>query len=548
MDMEKLEVAFKEDSIPTHPFVKAKVWLIAASAGCGKTYTIERTINELLDQGTPPENIMYCTFNKAIAEEFRSRYPQFDNAQKQHWKTHHAIALNLLRRNGFKADPFADESKFKKKLDLFRKTYKYPPQLLSDTFPELDKLVFNKTPKESWPPRCIRLYQQLSEFAHKTGNYHFTLIIKHAIELGLFPDNVEYVFVDEGQDNGKIQHDYWLNVINTAPNLKGFMMVGDDKQAIYSFKGGDAKAFLSFATANKWSIPATHRCPQKVLDQANRVASKISIRSPLVQTTKVPHEGEVLHFATLEDACPVLKEKQGRKLILGITRKSLSRAKKTLIENDIPFKTKAYQNIAKVMRSFESMRTTNIMFEADYLDLYAFKEERRQDGSLKKKAYFKHGFTHWLEDSQKKQNNLSFEQQLFSDEASRFEPVPLAEVLDPKHKLGLKPVILEHIKRGYPDPDMFHNVKPTEAQKIIRWIKKYGADYEGVELSTIHSAKGLEAETVVVLRDSSRLFLDEEMFNSDAVRRVYYTALTRAKDTLIITQAEPWPKHITNLI
>ena len=55
-----------------------------------------------------------------------------------------------------------------------------------------------------------------------------------------------------------------------------------------------------------------------------------------------------------------------------------------------------------------------------------------------------------------------------------------------------------------------------------------------IKLSTIHGAKGGEADNVIVLSDLSNKFMEEAHRNPDAMRRLFYVAVTRSKKNLFL--------------
>ena len=144
--------------------------------------------------------------------------------------------------------------------------------------------------------------EQVFEEEHDLLSFDSMLFM--SLERTLFPEEVKYIFVDEAQDNGKIQNDYWLRILDEHP-IKGFMLIGDDKQAINGFKGGDAKGFLEFPAEISVSFPTSYRCPKPILSVANKIAEPIANRSPLIAESKSRYDDLT---QTIQSQIETLKE------------------------------------------------------------------------------------------------------------------------------------------------------------------------------------------------------------------------------------------------
>lgn len=80
---------------------------------------------------------------------------------------------------------------------------------------------------------------------------------------------VEYLFVDEYQDIGPLEKKFFI-----ALNADNYFYVGDEKQSLYGFKGGNVNYFLKLINSEKWKtyyLNNNYRCGQNIIDVANKV-------------------------------------------------------------------------------------------------------------------------------------------------------------------------------------------------------------------------------------------------------------------------------------
>jgi superfamily I DNA/RNA helicase len=94
-------------------------------------------------------------------------------------------------------------------------------------------------------------------------------------------------------------------------------------------------------------------------------------------------------------------------------------------------------------------------------------------------------------------------------------------------------VLTEAIKKG--DFTVLHT---KDLAKAIDIYRTYGKDYQPIEVTTIHGAKGTEADTVVVCLDvAKRTYMESRDTNKiEEERRVWYVAMTRTKKNLVFLQ------------
>jgi DNA helicase-2/ATP-dependent DNA helicase PcrA len=281
--------------------------LILAGAGTGKTNTLAHRVAHLLSSGAVPERILLLTFSRRAAQEMTRRAQRIvAQALKQArlpWSgTFHAIANRLIRRNARRVglEPsfsVLDRGDAADLVDVVRhdlglsKTEKRFPRkdtclaiyshrmntqgsladTLQGTFPWCAE----------WEEPLTRLFRSYTEkkLAIQALDYDDLLLYWRAMmedaalaaEIGgLF----DHVLVDEYQDTNVLQGEILARL---RPRGEGLTVVGDDAQAIYSFRAATVENIRSFPArfgASVVSLEDNYRSTQPILDAANALMGK----------------------------------------------------------------------------------------------------------------------------------------------------------------------------------------------------------------------------------------------------------------------------------
>ncbi len=248
--------------------------LVIAGAGSGKTRTLVYRVARLVESGVPPESILLLTFTRKAAQEMLDRAASLSDARCRFVSggTFHSLALKVLRRHaealGYdNAFTILDRSDMEEVLRSLIPDLQMPKTALR--FPKrgtlaniLSKAANLQTPVEA----CIlEEYGQFVEVAsqieqlgklyaaykktHQLMDYDDLIISFQRLlrenrdirsELSL---QYGHIMVDEYQDTNGIQAEIvkWL-----AHEHKNIMVVGDDSQSIYSFRGANYRNMLDF--------------------------------------------------------------------------------------------------------------------------------------------------------------------------------------------------------------------------------------------------------------------------------------------------------------
>ncbi|MDJ0791662.1 MAG: ATP-dependent helicase [Acidimicrobiia bacterium] len=279
--------------------------LVIAGAGSGKTKTLASRVAHLIESGVDPDRIMLLTFTRRAAAEMIRRADSVvpgASASAVWGGTFHAMSNRLLRTYGaavglepsFTVIDRSDcESLFgvlRTELDLTTSRRRFPKK---ETIAAIYSRVANaQTPLDetvaSRFPWCgdhvdafrdlFRAYTQRKR-EHNVIDYDDLLLYWRAL-LGspaaeAVRDRFDHVLVDEFQDTNAVQATILRGLCGDDGNLT---VVGDDAQAIYSFRAATVDNILGFTgdhpSASVVSLEQNYRSTPEILDVSNRVISE----------------------------------------------------------------------------------------------------------------------------------------------------------------------------------------------------------------------------------------------------------------------------------
>lgn len=288
--------------------------LIIAGAGTGKTNTLAHRVAHLLMNGVAPERILLLTFTRRAAQEMLRRAERIVNermiekqraalhlnAARALWSgTFHSIGNRLLREYAAVVglDPsfsVLDRGDAADLLDMVRQEQGLSKK--DKRFPRKDTCLaiyshrvnsrqsLQHTLDEAfpwcsdWAEELTRLFRGYVEIKHAQQllDYDDLLLYWHllvqepsiAAEIGA---RFAHVLIDEFQDTNTLQAEI---VYALKPNGDGLCVVGDDAQAIYSFRAASIENILQFPTrfqpaAEVIALEQNYRSVQPILDAAN---------------------------------------------------------------------------------------------------------------------------------------------------------------------------------------------------------------------------------------------------------------------------------------
>ena len=281
--------------------------LVLAGAGSGKTRVLTfRIAHMIADEGVRPWQILAITFTNKAAAEMRERLEALlpNNIRGMWVCTFHAMCVRLLREDGERlgyGSNFAiyddDDSKrlvktilsdldidvrqfplnsIRSKISAAKNALLYPDDVEAQAANPMDHVV-------------ARVYRALQTRLDKANAMDFDDLLVKAFEvLSKYPDvlakyqeRFRYINVDEYQDTNGVQ--YAITKL-LASKYRNLMVVGDDDQSIYSWRGADIKNILAFEKDYEEAVVVkleqNYRSTGHILAAANAVVAHNSHRKP----------------------------------------------------------------------------------------------------------------------------------------------------------------------------------------------------------------------------------------------------------------------------
>jgi DNA helicase-2/ATP-dependent DNA helicase PcrA len=277
--------------------------LIIAGAGTGKTRAITYRVAYLVELGVKPESILLLTFTRRAASEMLRRASMLLDARCENVAggTFHSFANTILRQYapliGFESSfSILDQGDAEDVVSLLRTTMRYDAK--ERRFPRKQTLydIFSKAVntqqkiaavvKEEYPhfeeytDEIVALHAAFDTYKakHNLMDYDDLLLYlrallrdREAVRAAL-ARRFTYIMVDEYQDTNRIQAEIVRLLSLTHGNV---MVVGDDAQAIYSFRGATVRNILDFPeeypACRIIKLEENYRSTQPILNLTNEI-------------------------------------------------------------------------------------------------------------------------------------------------------------------------------------------------------------------------------------------------------------------------------------
>lgn len=470
--------------------------VISAAAGAAKTTTAVSAM-KLIPKS---KKCLFIAFNKSIVEHLNRKLEGYDNCTV---KTIHSLGYLIVRRN-LGNDIGIDEYKYRTylkqnigELTSIEDSSHMTRQMVEEYIESISKLIdysrFNlaQSVKEI-EQVAIRYDIPVSfdecEVALKClqwgkENYQaidYTDMVWLPYELSLRPSGLQFdwIFFDEAQDASKMAVELFLRCFKRGTR---FFSVGDENQSVNLFAGASPEAFdymCNYPNTKVFKLPISYRCAKNITRFANNIVPEMQYREDAPDGMVV----ENCHIAQIKDGDMVLARSKAPliKLYIKLLRRNINCYIKG---QDIG------SNLIKLLEDIDiGVLNANLNKDGVFVRLYDKMFTERN------KLMEKRGLD---------MNDASLSMGIMEMYDNINALVILAERYTSKVEL------IDHIRRIFQD------------------------DAKGVCLSTIHKAKGLEAENVYILCHSmmpSRLaHHDWEKLQE---RNLQYVAYTRAKNKL----------------
>lgn len=569
--------------------------MVFAGPGSGKTLVItERTKYLINEYHIPAEHILVITFTKAAAGEMKERFLRAMMAERTSvsFGTFHAIFFTILKHAYHlnASNIVREDMRVQYLKDIIHRMeleYEDEKEFLSDLFSEISLVKGNQMDLSNYysvncPDEVFRtIYNEYNQRLRKANLIDFDdmlllcyeLLTKRSDILSVWQNKYQYILIDEFQDINKVQYDIIRLLALPKNNL---FIVGDDDQSIYRFRGAKPEIMLKFPEdypeCIKVLLNKNYRSDGNIVSASARLIMHNQKRfEKQVSATKgAGNDVQIHHFETLAKENQMLAEeilklnKEGMALsdiaILIRTNMGSGAMIHKLMEYNIPFQMRdSLPNLFEHWIARDVISYIKIaMGETDrslYLQIinrpkrYVSREcfDSAQVDFEAVKDYYED--KNWM---------LERLDQFDYDIAILSRMSPYAAVNYIRRGIGYEGYLKEYAEQRRMKPEeLFETL--DELQESARdyksfsewfsYMEEYRAELkrqaldamnqgkDRVLIATMHSSKGLEFRTVFILDANEGITPHKKAVLAEDIeeeRRLFYVAMTRAKDYLYI--------------
>ncbi len=600
---------------------------IIAGAGSGKTKVLTTRIAFLIEQGIEPYDILALTFTNKAAKEMVDRVEKMignHDVRGLFIGTFHSVFARILRieseKIGFPRDFTIYDTDDSKSIirsiikDMLLDDKIYKPKFVQNRISSAKNMLINPESysqmrellaedEQAGMGQISEIYTNYVDRCFKNGGMDFDdllvktyeLFMKNPEVLNKYQDKFKYIMIDEYQDTNGAQYHIIKLLAQAHKNL---VVVGDDAQSIYSFRGATIKNILQFKqdydNAPIVKLEQNYRSSQHILNAANKVISKNKNQIPKNLWTENGEGSKIQVHGVISDS-------EEAKVVSNIIMEEKLRNHFDNKDYAILYRTNAQS------RAFEeSLRRNGIKYRIyggvsfyqrkEIKDLIAYMRvllNPKDDESLKRIINFP---TRGIGNTTMQRLTLAARQNDISLWDTIQKPTAYGMTAATANKIEKFRMMIESIRAGLEKRNAYEvayemakesgimrhfskagtpedDAKLENIQELLNSIQEYSertnedgviefkplgaylqeitlltdADQEDedpntVKLMTIHAAKGLEFPNVFVVGLEENLFPSQmSMYDAEGLeeeRRLFYVAVTRAEKNLWILYSQ----------
>ncbi len=581
-------------------------YLVIAGAGTGKTRTLVYRVSRLIEMGYDPKSILLLTFTRKSAREMMDRATKLlDNrCSKINGGTFHSFANLTLRKYGkaIGLNPnftILDQGDSEDVINLIRG--KMDVAKLKKRFPNKKTLLkvislsintsrtVNNIIADDYPHFIEQIEKALEiktkYIQYKSSNslldyddlllYLLKLLTSKGDVANQLLSSINFIMVDEYQDTNKLQADIVKALATFNSNV---MVVGDDSQSIYSFRGADFKNIMNFPTlfndVKLIKLEENYRSTKEILNLANHLLEFAVEKYPKELHTNIS-DGELP--AIISAANDNMQSRFIVERILELREEGVPISDIAVLFRSAYHSFNLEVELNKASIPFVKIGGLKFIETAHIKDALAFVRIAMNPKDLI--SWYRILLLHEGIGPKRAQlimeeiSNMDFlssdflklkEEKLFAKVIPLFKLI--SSLLDDRYKLPYDKLVLiyeyydalfeakyDDFNKRRKDLEALNNIASNydntttfladmvlePPRDSVSDVDVEDNDDEQLTISTIHSAKGLEWHSVFIMHAMDGFFPSTQSFDKQATieeeRRLMYVAVTRAKRNLFIS-------------
>lgn len=578
--------------------------LLLAVPGSGKTTVmVARIANLILNHNTSPRSILTLTFSRESAADMASRFEALFGKVTSHtpkFSTIHSFCYSVLRlyseRYSRPMPKLIEASQRNQILIEINKSVN-DSFLGDDGLEQLNNIIgyikntcatksqINKLEDGTDIERINEIYVIYENFKKENSLMDYDDMLEHTLVIlrkckdifDYYQKMYKYINVDEAQDTSLLQH----KIIKKLASKSKIFMVGDEDQSIYNFRGAFPDELLKFEQNYKdakiLKLEQNFRSCIDIVDQSNKFIKISKDRYPKEMFTHNEGKGKI-DKVMLNDfrgqfayTVKVVKDTPKDKTIGIIYRNNESGLllSKLLFDEQVPiyvkehkvslFKSNIIKPVIAFMQFVESPKNIKL-FE----QLYKRFKISKMSFEVIKGTYHKYNtiMDCVLNEGRMEQSEVNFAV-VVKDVMRQVNGKTPCEVVEAfEYQLGYGGFLRWKIESGHSAPNILQKLhifkefskEYSTIEGFLKGIQEFdttllkGSDKKNnrITLTTVHSSKGLEFDTVILIDmidgilPTTSAIEDSENDNQkemESEARLFYVAVTRAKERLIFYQS-----------
>lgn len=610
-DVPMLETAKEETAVPevkekphyTDPqreviYHKDGPMNVIAVPGAGKTFSlVQRMLHLIRDEGVKPSKILFVTYTRKACEEIKERVEKAlgttDERKLPNIYTFNALGFQILKDNPALLGRRVKLAEKGDQLSMIRSVLSVVPEIKGVSYDGFysqygivqrlyrDFSAIEEAGEEVWKENCkgdaegiLRAYHKYKEVFEMNQLVTYDQQISLCNELfekrpelaKIYSRVYQYIMVDEFQD---VSQDNAKLIYTIARYHNNIVVVGDDDQSIYGFRGGSNKFMLNFANdfegAKTIIMNDNFRSNDKILEASE---SLIANNTERFDKAIVPHAENAYKPILLRHYAPqrmvgliatILKKgyQPGDIAILGRYNKTLFQVSDVLSQHykvnapkdyliDDPVFLALHDLLTLCFADMEDERSTYRLFSWLHCEDAMVKEDRGK--SLMENVLTRVGLPKMdLSDVScaAAYKTADVQDNVVNAAVTIFECLKMIRYVD-----SLADMISAIVQRFFGAQHVVTDIltemcdeRAIAAPKDLYFLMHdmvlfcddkrigYTAESDAVNLLTAHDSKGKEFPVVIV-------YAAEEFADTEEERRLLYVAMTRAKNSLFVTESE----------